>query len=179
MEVGTIVKVGHGLEIQVTEWKDSLTTFSGVVVKTLNPMWNINEFSSSWSKHSVVKAVKMPEGKLKVFLKAAGNTVIFKVLEQDESLRGSLDGTLSYYAANGNVIKSAITPDIVEEFIYLRGDDTDCDYDVAHYHLNTDQEAREYVTKAKVALKEFAANNYFEGKKLEIPESVDEDIFWV
>jgi hypothetical protein len=184
MKVGTVVKMKRGLEVQVSKWDcERSDWFEGIVVKPGNTAWNLGVRLLDWAKSDVEVSAQILEGKLKVFLKAVGNTVIFKVLEQDESLRGKNNEPSLYFktsadTADNLVVTSSIHPNISVNAIYLQGFDRKRDSDVASLQLKTDQEAREFVVKAKAALVEFAANNYFEGRTLETPV-VDAGIFWV
>jgi hypothetical protein len=183
IEVGTVVVMQSGVRITVLEWLDHVETFYGEQMfydsEAIRPI----SFVKTHLLKRYVKEAIMPEGKLKVFLKAVGNTVIFKVLEQDESLRSKNNELLLYFKASANTasnlaIASNIYPNISVDVIYLQGFYRERDLDVGSLQLKTDQEAREFVVKAKAALAEFAANNYFEGRTLETPV-VDADIFWV
>ena len=65
--------------------------------------------------------------KLRYQLKRTGNVVIFQVLEQDKSLMG-LD-----YAGGPLRVRSVDSPDLLDDTVYLRGNNTAADYHITVY----------------------------------------------
>lgn len=189
MKVGTVVNLGNGIEVQVVNWDEASPTWEGGVVKDPYKFYKVGHVfvlpkNAVVTKDSDLKeaheGVIMPEGKLKVFLKAVANTVIFKVLEQDSTLTNMKGDTEKFFrASNGFIVLSQANPTVSIDGVTIRGHRTDLAHDVGVITFLVPSQADELVSSIKVALKEFTANNYFEGRKPETPESVDPDIFWV
>lgn len=107
--------------------------------------------------------------KLKIKLYNEGSAVIFRVLEQCESLRYRGE-QLEFIASNGMCIASTVAPCILDSVVWgrglwIRGSDVSADNHACMRHFKTESEAEAYVQQVLETLKEFKKNNYFEGKE--------------
>lgn len=113
--------------------------------------------------------------KLKIKLYNEGNLVIFRVLEQCDSITVE-DGDLSmtFDSSNGMKIATCLSPAISPNSICLRGSDVENNSRAESHRCDTEEQATALVAKALDALKEFKENNYFEGIK---PATIEDNTY--
>ena len=101
--------------------------------------------------------------KLKIKLYNEGNIVIYRVLEQCESIIKGKE-TREFVASNGFNIQTLIYPEAkVDGNIYIRGIEENQNDCVSSVEFTSEEAAKVYVERALEAFKEFSENNYFSG----------------
>jgi hypothetical protein len=84
-----------------------------------------------------------------------GSTVLFQVLEMDESLRSKTGDGVVLFEHEGFCIRSVNVAELFDSNIYIRGFHRSKDYRVGLYNFDTVEEATEYFRKVKSVLEAF------------------------
>lgn len=122
--------------------------------------------------------------KLDYKLDVWGSTVMFQVVEMDESQRCDSTRSMCYVATNLINIRSFIHPGISASDVFLKGCNSEYDNNVLMLTFNSRNEALDYATKVEAALAEWGENGGFneckpKPKPVSISEMHDDDISFV
>jgi len=102
-----------------------------------------------------------------------GNVVGFTIFDMDERFRKYGE----YESLNGLRIQSMDCPEISDQVLYLRGKTREHDRDIVQMSFETKEEAKEYISRAAEALKDWAENcPAFEDDKFETESDIDNRI---
>jgi hypothetical protein len=97
--------------------------------------------------------------KLKITIDRWHTTVMMQILEMDERFRAQpYSDNFFYVASNGIVVKSSMKPYLGARQIFLRGENSECDYLITSMEFDTEQNAQEYLDEVKDALREWSEN---------------------
>lgn len=88
--------------------------------------------------------------KLKIRLLRIENTLFYRVLEQDESLRGKE----IIYEKDGFYVMSVVSLAMEKDGLYIRGSEELFDGNWCHYNFPSKEECDAYIEKVKTALLE-------------------------